>query len=353
MLVLKKDMATSKNASSANSALWIIAFSLAIIAACLVALVGRQERQANSEATTPEIESVVEAPPAAAQPKPALPQIRPTTPRVQTAPAPEPQTVADIAPTTDTQVATVAASNPIVSGGLAPLTELAATNSIATIAGRVTLKGRPPPETPIPFTAQCGRLPAGANTTRRYVVSSDGGLANVFVYIKSGLKETRFPTPSEPVILNQTHCNYEPYVFGLMVNQKLRIKNSDSLLHNVHATTLAGNSGFNIAETPGAAIEKSFRTAEIPVRLTCDVHPWMFAYACVVENPYFAVTDANGNYSISNVPPGDYVLEAYHVKTHGRHDGETQRIAAMAGETATANFSIELSPINGRIAERR
>ena len=353
-MVLNKDMTTSKNASSANGALWTIAFTLAIIAICLVALVVRQENRAKVET----VEAPGIAPPAdtlssAHKPPHAL-SSGAINRRPQTRAAAEtPPLASEAVPAPETRSEAALVIKPVVSGGLAPLTALAATNGIATIDGRVILKGTPPPETPIVFGPQCGQPTGNSNTTRRYLVSSDGGLANVFVYIKSGLKETKFPTPSEPVLLNQAGCIYEPYVFGLMVNQKLRIKNSDDILHNVHAMTPNGDSDFNLAEGPGMIIEKSFRTAGIPVRLGCDVHPWMFAYACVVENPYFAVTDANGNYSISNVPPGDYVLEAYHVKTHGHHDGETQQIATVAGETTTANFTIELTPGNGSIAKRQ
>src|SRR2546426_3054134 len=84
-------------------------------------------------------------------------------------------------------------------------------------------------------------------TPRHYVVSKDGGLANVLVYIKSGLEGKKFPTPAEGPVLDQVGCLYEPYVMGVMVNQKFKIKNSDATLHNVHATPKI-NTEFNFAQ---------------------------------------------------------------------------------------------------------
>ncbi|HEX4644895.1 MAG TPA: carboxypeptidase regulatory-like domain-containing protein, partial [Verrucomicrobiae bacterium] len=141
----------------------------------------------------------------------------------------------------------------------------------------------------------------------------------------------------------QVGCEFQPYVLGVMANQKLRIKNSDPILHNVHARPLAsGNKEFNFPELTGKSMTLSFPSQEIPVRISCDVHPWMFAYVAVLEHPFFAVTDQDGNFAITNAPSGDYVLEAYHIKTHGNHTGETQKILVTEGQTTSANFTIEL-----------
>src|SRR5437867_2135776 len=109
----------------------------------------------------------------------------------------------------------------------------------ADITGKVVLKGTPPPEIkidPLMADPNCGKLHTEPVTTRHYLVSKDGGLANVFVYVKKGLEGKTFPTPAEAPVMDQVGCLYEPYVSGLMVNQKFKIKNSDSFMHNVHAT---------------------------------------------------------------------------------------------------------------------
>jgi hypothetical protein len=202
----------------------------------------------------------------------------------------------------------------------------------ADITGKVTLKGTPKPEIPIQMDAMCGKLQPKPVTTRHYVVGQGNGLANVFVYLKSAPKT---PATGEAQTLDQVGCMYEPYVMGVVTGQKLKIRNSDALLHNVHATPKV-NKEFNFAQpTKGQVNERSFDAAEVLVRMKCDVHPWMFAYVGVVDHPYFAVTDKDGNFTIKNVPAGKYTVEAVHLK------------AAPTGKTAeveagkSVNFELE------------
>src|SRR5262245_31666630 len=112
----------------------------------------------------------------------------------------------------------------------------------ADITGKVLLKGTPKPEIPIDMAPdpKCGALHTTPVTTRHYVVSKDGGLANVLVYIKSGLTEKNFPAPTDAPVLDQVGCEYMPYVMGVRANQKIKIKNSDPTLHNVHAIPKPG-----------------------------------------------------------------------------------------------------------------
>ncbi len=79
------------------------------------------------------------------------------------------------------------------------------------------------------------------------------------------------------------------------------------------------------------------------VKIKCDVHNWMFAYAGVVDNPYFAVSDADGHFKIANVPAGKYTLTAYHLKAHGSKPGETQEMTVAEGPV-TADFTVEVPP---------
>src|SRR6266404_1410188 len=216
--------------------------------------------------------------------------------------------------------------------------------SAADITGKVTLKGTPKPEITIDMAAdpKCGSLHSTPITTRHYLVDKDGSLANVFVYVKSGLTEKNFRPPAGEPMIDQTGCLYEPYVMGVMVNQKFKIKNSDPTLHNVHPTPKA-NKEFNFAQPPTQpppVTEKSFTSPEVPVRFKCDVHPWMFAYVGVLEHPFYAVTGKDGTFKISGLPNGKYTLEAYHPKTHGANPGVTQEIT-VSGDTK-ADFTIEL-----------
>lgn len=201
----------------------------------------------------------------------------------------------------------------------------------AEISGTVTLRGTPPPEITIDMSAdpKCGALHPSPKKTRHYVVGENGGLANVFVYVKSGLEGHAFPIPAESPLLDQVDCVYEPYVMGVMVNQKFRIKNSDPFLHNVHPTPRF-NKEFNFAQPlKDQVMERSFDKREVLVRFKCDVHPWMFAYVGVLEHPYFAVTREDGTYRFPAGLPrgGRYEIEAFHVKA-----GSAVRIVAAGAQ---------------------
>jgi plastocyanin len=215
------------------------------------------------------------------------------------------------------------------------------------ITGKITLKGTPPPPITIDYGDVCGKLNPTVPTTRHYVVGKDNGLANVFVYISKGLEGKKFTPPTQAVVLDQIGCNYNPYVFGVMVGQPVSIKNSDTTMHNIHALPkVDGNSEFNFAEPSQGDVNdtkwvENIKVPEVMVKLKCDVHQWMFAYAGVQADPYFAVSDPDGNFKIANVPPGNYTLTAYHLKAHGSKPGETQDITV--GESPlTVNFTVEV-----------
>lgn len=206
------------------------------------------------------------------------------------------------------------------------------------LTGKVTLKGTPPAEREISMDAVCGKMHNGKVSTRHFVVGSDHGLANTFVYLKEGAAKTE-PKGDAP-LLDQVGCIYEPYVLGVQTGQKIKIRNSDATLHNVHATPKI-NKEFNFGQPiKGQVTEKSFDKAEVLVRVKCDVHPWMFAYIGVVDHPYFAVTDKDGNFKIANVPAGKYTVEAVHLKA----GNATQVITVTDSDTKPANFTLEVKP---------
>ncbi len=211
--------------------------------------------------------------------------------------------------------------------------------SAGEISGKVQLSGTPKPEITIVMDATCGKFHGKPVTTRHFVVSEDSsggkGLGNVFVYIKEGAKKT--PPAGEAPMLDQVNCMYEPYVLGVVTDQKFKVRNSDPLLHNVHATPRV-NKEFNFGQPlKGQVTEKSFDQPEVLVRVKCDVHPWMFAYIGVVDHPYFAVTEKDGSFKIPNVPAGKYTVEAYHLKAGAK----TQEVTLGADESKTISFTLE------------
>lgn len=211
----------------------------------------------------------------------------------------------------------------------------------ADITGKITLKGTPPANPPIQVTdPNCGKSGKTPPTAMRwYSVGKDNGLAEVFVYLKDAKGGT-----AAPLTLDQQGCEYIPYIAGVQAGQKISVKNSDQTLHNVHPTPVVpGNKEANKAQMAGGApLEFTFDQPEIFLRFKCDVHPWMFSYVGVVANGYFAVTDANGNYTIKDVPPGKYTVEAVHRKSHQKGgSGLTQSVDVGAGG-AKADFVVEV-----------
>jgi plastocyanin len=185
----------------------------------------------------------------------------------------------------------------------------------------------------------CAGLHKEPVNTGKLVVNG-GKLANVFVYVKSGLEGKSFPAPTAKAEIDQQGCLYHPRIQGIQVGQTLVIKNDDPTLHNIHALPTK-NQEFNQGQPfKGMQFEKTFSKPEVMVHFKCDVHPWMSAYMGVVDNPYFAVTKDDGTYTIPKLPPGKYTLEAWH-ETLGTQD---QDITVAPNGTVTANFDFKPKP---------
>jgi plastocyanin len=197
------------------------------------------------------------------------------------------------------------------------------------LSGRVTFTGTVPAPEPIDMSSEqfCQEAQRGAAAVRQRVrVGTQNGLADVIVRVKGVAASASKPAPTEPVVLDQKACAYHPAVLALRVGQPLLIRNSDGVLHNVHAFAKS-NAPFNIGQ-PLAGVEarRTMRVAEtIPVR--CDIHDWMQANIVVLDDSFFAVTDADGRFTIDALPPGEYEIEAWHPKLGGR----TQKVRVVDG----------------------
>lgn len=186
--------------------------------------------------------------------------------------------------------------------------------SAAGVSGRVVLRGTPPPEKPIQMTSDCAAAQKSPPTTRHYVVNPEGGLANVFVTIRSGLERRTFPTPTNAVVMECVACQLQPYVVAVQVGQPLVVRNDSGFLENLHITSRNNPEG-NHALGSGRPFTKRFNKAEEFIRIKGDSHPWFFGYVSVVDHPYFAVTDREGRFQLPNgLPDGTYTLEARHLK---------------------------------------
>lgn len=209
-------------------------------------------------------------------------------------------------------------------------------DSQATVTGMVSFEGTPPEAESIDMSAEeaCASGYGEEGPMTQHVLVSDGSLANVFVYVKSEMDRS-FPTPSEPVTLDQQDCRYTPHVLGVQSGQDLRITNSDSLLHNINAQP-STNRGFNISQPQaGMATTRTFSLQEVMIPVKCDVHGWMNAYIGVLEHPYHSVSATDGSFSLEGLPPGEHVIEAW----HERYGVQEDTVTVAAGESASASFT--------------
>ena len=208
------------------------------------------------------------------------------------------------------------------------------------VMGTITLEGMAPAAERIRMNSDpaCVAEAGDDAATEYYVVGASGGLGNVFVYVKEGLEGQTFPAASGMVELSQDGCRYIPHVFGIQVGQTLSIINNDATLHNIHATPSA-NEEFNTGQPiEGMVYERVFDTPEVMLPFQCDVHSWMNAYVGVLDHPYFGVTGDDGSFDLSGLPPGDYVVEAWHEEL----GTQTQNVTVGEGATAELNFTFSV-----------
>lgn len=166
------------------------------------------------------------------------------------------------------------------------------------------------------------------------IVNANGTLRNVFVHAKTGVKG-KYPPPATPVVIDQQGCRYHPHVSGVMVGQKLLIRNSDPILHNVNIMSKKGQ-GANIAQAKqGMETEQLFRREEVMVEFKCDVHGWMGCFLGVVKHPFFSVTGEDGSFEIRGLPAGEYTIEAWH-EVYGP---QAQTVTVADGETKTIEYT--------------
>jgi hypothetical protein len=175
-----------------------------------------------------------------------------------------------------------------------------------TIDGIVVYRGDVPTKKIIPSknVETCG----GPREEPMIRVGADQAVESAVVYLVDVAKGKAWTEQGKPPELNNVKCRFEPEV-QVIPPGRLDVVNGDPVLHNTHGF-YGKRTAFNLAlPNEGQRIPVELKRAGT-VRVDCDAHGWMEGWIYVVNNPYYAVTGADGKFTISDVPPGDYKLVA-------------------------------------------
>lgn len=207
-----------------------------------------------------------------------------------------------------------------------------------TVRGTVRFTGRTPPAKEISMNAEeaCEKLHSEPVRFTPVSTGKQAGLADVFVYIKSGLEGKTFEPATEAVVIDQRGCQFVPRVVAVQAGQMLNVKNSDPVSHNIHPVP-RNNREWNQQQQPGAPdLHRKFVRPEVMIPVRCNVHNWMRSYIGVLDHPYFAVTDDSGAFVWPSLPPGEYTIAAWH-ETLGELS-ETVTVATRSEASVTLTF---------------
>lgn len=216
-------------------------------------------------------------------------------------------------------------------------------SNAGTVSGTVRLAGPQPALKRIDMTADsaCLKMHPVPILDEQVVEGANGALKNAIVFISDGLGNQSFDPPSQPVVLEQKGCTYNPRIVAVRAKEPIELVNDDPTTHNIHPMPQF-NREWNMSQPPGSSpIEQTFAREEI-IPVKCNVHPWMKGYIAVFKHPYFAVTNKNGSFELKNVPPGEYTIQVWQEK----YGISTKKVSVSANQNRTVEFVLESKEAN-------
>jgi hypothetical protein len=184
----------------------------------------------------------------------------------------------------------------------------------AKISGVLRFEGTPPARRQInlSYSSDCKAIYGDRPLFKEDIIVSDGRLKNVLVYVKSGAENWVGPEPTDPVRMGIKDCVYVPHVVVVRVDQPFEMISYDDFPHNFHV--LSGDNPEFCAPPRSAGINPTtrFSNPQIGGEVVCNIHNWMKGIIHVLPHPFFAVTGDDGSFTIQDLPPGEYEIEAWH-----------------------------------------
>lgn len=218
-----------------------------------------------------------------------------------------------------------------------------------TFKGRVVVKGDAPTIPPIkPSGTDAFCIDLGEIPQDEVIVGENNGLADVFVWVRKAPSGVEVPDPpTEPAVLDQKGCRFIPPALVVQVGQPMLVKNDDATLHNTRMSGLAISFNQTVAPNNREGVPVDISRPEIvPVPVKCDIHSWMSARLLATDNPWYAVTDKDGNFEINNLPAGvelDFRLQ------HGKagYVERSLKLTLKDGEVKEQTFEVDASKLGG------
>lgn len=229
----------------------------------------------------------------------------------------------------------------VVSEASAESTGSAASGEPGTFTGKVVITGSVSPLPPMFKQGAAIKDPAVCAAVdvpdERLVLGDGNAVQGVFVYLNKAPKGGKvLEAPAEPFMFDQKNCRFFPHCAIIPVGQTVKVLSDDSVAHNTH-TYPQKNPSVNSGVAPGdreGKLDFTYRKAEsVPLSIKCDYHTWMTAYQLPVDHPYAAVTDENGAFTISDLPPGKHSFVVWHEAADGGFVERKFAVEIKSGET--------------------
>ena len=257
---------------------------------------------------------------------------------------------APAATSTTTPVATTTSSD--ASKPAASTTPIKA-DGWGTLKGKITFEGAAPAQPDLVTKGDANAKDSGVcakatiKSEKLVVDGASKGVKNVLVYIAKPTAvnpEAKSSMSQKTVVFDQKNCVFEPHVMAIMVGEKVDLKSTDPVPHNINSKV--DNNVLNQAMAANASAPFSaIAPARQPGLVVCDIHPWMSAYWMVLDHPYYAVTNDKGEFEIKNVPAGTQKVVVWQESTRFVTPASGKEVNVAAGGSTDADFTIQSSQV--------